>query len=95
MLPNTRRVELILKKKFIIAALNLDHKTFVIYVVTINISFNISDKEHPLRKTLIAHLKVDEASTRVLSKYTNFANIFSPKTFQIHKYQQSCHQVSR
>ena len=34
---------------------------------------------HPLRRDQIAHLKADEVSTKVPSKYTDFADIFSPK----------------
>ena len=34
---------------------------------------------HPLKKVQIAHLKADEALTKVPSKYTNFADVFSLK----------------
>ena len=34
---------------------------------------------HPSRRTQIAYLKVDEALTKILSKYTYFADVFSPK----------------
>ncbi len=34
---------------------------------------------HPSRRAQIAHLKVDKASTKVSSKYADFADIFSPK----------------
>ncbi len=34
---------------------------------------------HPLRRAQIAHLKADEAPTKVPKEYTDFANIFSPK----------------
>ena len=34
---------------------------------------------HPSKKAQIAHLKVDEAFTKVLSKYTDFADVFSSK----------------
>ena len=34
---------------------------------------------HPLRRTQIAHLKVDKAFTKVLSKYTDFIDVSSPK----------------
>ena len=34
---------------------------------------------HPLRKTQIAQLKADKASSKVSSEYADFANIFSPK----------------
>ena len=44
-----------------------------------NISFDIGDKVYLLKKTQIAHLKTDKTTTKVFSKYTNFANIFSLK----------------
>ncbi len=34
---------------------------------------------HLSRRAQIAHLKADEASTKVLSKYTDFADVFLPK----------------
>ncbi len=34
---------------------------------------------HPSKKAQIAHLKADKVSTKVLSEYVNFANIFSTK----------------
>ncbi len=34
---------------------------------------------HPSRRAQIAHLKTDEAPTKVPSKYVDFADIFSPK----------------
>lgn len=46
----TRRVELIGKKEFAIAALGPRYETFVIYVATLNISTNSSDKVHPFRR---------------------------------------------
>ncbi len=34
---------------------------------------------YPLKRAQIAHLKADEAPTEVLSKYADFADVFSPK----------------
>ncbi len=34
---------------------------------------------HPSRKTQIAHLKADEASSKVPGEYTDFVDVFSPK----------------
>ncbi len=34
---------------------------------------------HPSRRAQIAHLKADEAPTKVLSKYADFADVFSLK----------------
>ena len=35
---------------------------------------------HPLKRAQIAHLKADEATTKVLSKYADFADVFFPKS---------------
>ena len=34
---------------------------------------------YPSKKTQIAYLKVDEAPTKILSEYADFADVFSPK----------------
>ena len=34
---------------------------------------------HLLKKAQIAHLKVNKASTKVFSKYADFADVFLPK----------------
>ncbi len=34
---------------------------------------------HPSKRAQIAHLKVDEAPSKVPSKYADFADVFSPK----------------
>ncbi len=34
---------------------------------------------HPSKKAQIAHLKVDEAFTKVLGEYADYVNVFSPK----------------
>ncbi len=76
-LSTTRRVELIGKKEFAAAALNPEHEAFVVHVAALGI--NSDDKVHPSRRAQIAHLKADEATIKVPSKYADFANIFSPK----------------
>ena len=41
------------------------------------------------RKVQIAHSKADEALTKVLSKYVNFADVFSPKlAVELPKYME-------
>ena len=70
-------MELIEKKNFIIAAFDSEHKTFVLYVAALSV--NLSDKVHPSKKAQIAHLKANEASTKVSSKYADFADVFLPK----------------
>ncbi len=44
-----------------------------------NISFDIDNQVHPLRKAQIVYLKMDGALIEVLSKYTDFVDIFSLK----------------
>ncbi len=76
-LPTTRRVELIGKKEFATAALDPEHKTFVVHVAALSV--DSGDEMYPSKKAQIAHLKADEALTKVLSKYADFADVFSPK----------------
>lgn len=79
MLSTIRKIKLIGKKKFIIAALNSDYKAFIIYIATLNISFHRGDKIYLSKKAQIAYLKANEASIKVSSKYVNFAEVFSLK----------------
>ena len=76
-LPTTKQVKLIGKKEFAIIAFNLQPKTFIVHVTTLSV--DLSDEVHPLKKAQMAHLKADEASTKVLNKYTEFVDVFSPK----------------
>ena len=73
----TKQVELIRKKEFAVTALNLGYKAFIVHVAALSI--DPDDEIYPSRRAQIAHLKLDEAPTKVLSKCTDFANIFSPK----------------
>ena len=80
-------MELIGKKKFVAVALNTKYKSFVIYVTALSIDF--SNKVHTSKKAQITHLKVDEVSTKVLSKYMNFADVFSLKlAIKLPKYRR-------
>ena len=53
------------------------YEVFIIYVAAFSI--NLGDKIYPLKRAQIAHLKANEAFTKVLSKYTDFIDIFLPK----------------
>ncbi len=75
--PTTRHVELIGEKEFAAAALDPEHEAFVVHVAALSV--DSGDEVHPSRRAQIAHLKADEAPTEVLSEYTNFTNVFSPK----------------
>ena len=46
-----KKIKLIRKKKFVIVTFNLKYKAFVIYVTTLNISFDIDDEVHRSKKT--------------------------------------------
>ena len=72
-----RWVELIEKKKFATIVLNPKYKIFLVYIAALSV--DSSNKVYFSKKTQIAHLKVDEALTNVLNKYTDFANTFLPK----------------
>ncbi len=76
-LPTTRRVKLIGKKEFTTVALDPEHQAFVVHIAALSV--NSGDEVHPSRRTQIAHLKVDEAPSKVSSEYANFADVFSPK----------------
>lgn len=52
-LLTTRKIELIGKKEFTIATLDLKHKSFVIHIAALNI--NTNNEMHPLKKAQIAH----------------------------------------
>lgn len=58
MLSITRRVKLMVKKKFTVIALEPEHKAFVKHIATFSI--DSSDKAHLLRTAQMAHLKADE-----------------------------------
>ncbi len=76
-LLTTRQIELIKKKEFAAAVLDLKYEAFVVHITIFSV--NSGDKVHPLRRAQIAHLKVDKAHTEVLSEYTDFVDVFSPK----------------
>ncbi len=76
-LPTTRQVDLIEKKEFVAAVFDLEYKAFVVYVAAFSI--NSGDEVYPLKRVQITYLKANKAFTKVPSKYTDFANIFSSK----------------
>lgn len=74
-LPITRQIELIGKKKFAVVAFDLKNKIFVIHIV-----FFVSSKNvYPFCRAQIALLKIDRALTTVFPEYSNIADVFSPK----------------
>ncbi len=75
-LPTTRQVELIVKKEFVVAALDPEHEAFVVHVAALSV--DSGDEVYPLRRAQIAQLKADEVSTEVPSEYADFADVFLP-----------------
>ncbi len=65
------------KKEFATAALDPKHKALIIHVNALSV--NLSDEIHLSRRAQIGHLKADEVPSKVPSKYTDFANVFSRK----------------
>ncbi len=76
-LPTTRQVELIKKKEIVLVTPDPKYKVFIVYVAVLNI--DLGDKVHPTRQAQIVYVKADEAFTKVLSNYANFADVFSSK----------------
>lgn len=75
-MPITKQVELINKKEFIEVALDKESNTFVIHIAnpkTLLSGMTI----HPLQEAWIAALKQNEISTKFLTKYLDFSNVFS------------------
>ncbi len=76
-LSTTKQVELIGKKEFAVAALVPEYKAFIVHVAALSV--DSGDEMHLSRRAQIANLKVDEAPSKVLGEYTDFADVFSPK----------------
>ena len=70
-LPTTKRVELINKKEFAKAALDEKSETFVVHVV----SLNLTPKIHPDREAQIASLLTEEV--KIPDEYSDFTDVFS------------------
>lgn len=60
-------------KEFIVVAFNLDNEIFVVYIIF----FTNLDPIYPFCRTYIVFLKADKALLTILSRYINFANVFS------------------
>ena len=73
----TKQVELIKKKEFTATTLDLEYEVVVVHVAVLSV--DLGDEVHLSRRAQIAYLKADKAPSKVSNKYTDFANIFSPK----------------
>ena len=76
----TKHIELVDKKKFTAIALDPEHETFVIHIVSLSFvmlpSFSPLDV-HPFCKLQIAGLIAKEVFTKVSNKFIDFADVFS------------------
>ncbi len=52
-------------------------KAFIVHVATLSV--NLDDELHLSRRAQIAYQKADKASSKVLSEYADFADVFSLK----------------
>ena len=94
-LPTTRRVELVRKKVFAAAALNSEHETYIVHVVSLNSTPLVASLDstpfnadiHPSRKPQIFGLIAKEAPTKVADEYANFADVFSHTGINKHAIQ--------
>ena len=72
-LPTTKQVQIINPNKFVIAALDINNKTFVMYMA-------IQKQEKVLmyskKQAQVRVLLFDKASTKILIKYSNYSNVF-------------------
>ena len=81
-LPTTRRVKLVGKKEFTAAALDLEHETYIVHVGLVSSDTSPSSSPskiniHPSRRPWVSGLIAEEAPTKVLAKYSDFADVFS------------------
>ena len=76
----TKRVELVQKKEFAAAALDPGHKTFVVYIASLE-SPNSTQKSdiYPSCRAQIAALVANKAPTSIPTKYSDFADVFFPE----------------
>ena len=75
-LPTTKRVQIIDRKEFAEAALDLNKEAFVVHVATVTAE---PMTIHPARQAQIALLKAEEAPVTVPAEYSDFADVFSEK----------------
>ena len=73
-LPITKQVQIIDPKEFVIAALDIDSKTFVVHVA---IWKQEEMPVHSKKQAQVGALLFDEAPTEVPAEYSNYSNIFS------------------
>ena len=81
--PTNKHVELVDKKEFATAVLDLESEIFVVYVASISsitlLSFSLLELHvYLFRKPQVFGLIIKEAPIKIFTKYSDFADIFSP-----------------
>ena len=81
-------VKLVGKKEFAVAALNLEHKNFIIYITSFNSPNNDQKSDvHMFCKIQIAALVINKTSNSIFIEYFDFIDVFSSKlTLTLPKY---------
>ena len=78
MLLTTRRIELVGKKEFVVAAFDPEHETYIIHVAFLSSTPLIAFLNvHHSREPQIFGLIAEKAPTKVLAKYLDFVDVFS------------------
>ena len=80
-LSTTRRIELVGKKEFAAVALDSEHETYVVHVGSVSSDALLSSFSldvHPSRRPQISGLIAEKALTKLPTKYSDFADVFSP-----------------
>ena len=80
------------KKEFAAAALDPEHKTYVVHIGSVSSdalpSFSLLDI-HSFQRSQISGLIAEEAPTKILAKYSDFADVFFPNlVFELSKYNE-------
>ena len=66
------------KKEFAATVLNLEHKTYVVHVASLSSILLAFLNVNPSRRPRISGLIAEKTPTKVSTKYSDFADIFSP-----------------
>ena len=72
----TRCIDLVGNKEFVAAALDLKHETYLVHVASLNSTPLIALDIHLFRRPQIFGLIIEEAHTKVSTKYSDFADVF-------------------
>ena len=81
-LITNRRIELVSKKEFAVAALDFEHETYLVHIWSISFIVLLSSSlleldVYPFCRPQIFGLIAKEAPIKVLAKYLDFADVFS------------------